>query len=200
MKMYCVLVRERRNMAAAKRRDLHLSDKVDILKQLESPGVTQASLAKRFGVSTSQVWHIVKFKGEILKQFDNGGNHEQKCQRSCKEEDVGSALFLWFQQKVAQGARLSGPLLKQKATELASAKGTEFTTSDGWLSRWKIRHNVVYKKNKEKNRMQTWEQLVIGKMTFLMQMKLLFIIADYLTKDIVRKDSILLEGRKPWTG
>ena len=37
-------------------------------------------------------------------------------------------------------------MLKQKATELASAKGTEFTPSDGWLSRWKTHHNVVYKK------------------------------------------------------
>ena len=86
-------------MAAAKRRDLCLSDKVDILKQLKSPGVTQASLAKRFGVSTSQVSRIVKGK-EILEQLDNGSNHKQKRQRSCKEEDVGSALFLWFQQEL----------------------------------------------------------------------------------------------------
>ena len=47
------MVREWENMAAAKCRDLCFSDKGDILKQLESPGVIQASLAKVFGVSTS---------------------------------------------------------------------------------------------------------------------------------------------------
>ena len=57
---------------------------MDILKQLESPDVTQASLAKIFGASASQVLGIVKAKGEIFQQFDNGGNREQKRQRSCK--------------------------------------------------------------------------------------------------------------------
>ena len=47
--------------------DICLSDKVDILKRLESPGVTQASLAKMFGISTSQVLGIVEAKGEILE-------------------------------------------------------------------------------------------------------------------------------------
>ena len=29
---------------------------------------------------------------------------------------------------------------------LACAQGSEFTPSDGWLSRWKARNNVVFKK------------------------------------------------------
>ena len=37
-------------------------------------------------------------------------------------------------------------MLKQKATELASAKDTDFTPSAGWLSRWNTQHNIVFKK------------------------------------------------------
>ena len=41
---------------------------------------------------------------------------------------------------------LSGPFLKQKACDLARTQGTDFIPSDGWLSRWKARHNIVFKK------------------------------------------------------
>ena len=56
-------------MAATKRVDLSLSGKAEILKQLELPGVTQVFLAKKFGISTSQVSLIVKAKEEIREQF-----------------------------------------------------------------------------------------------------------------------------------
>ena len=42
------------------------------------------------------------------------------------------------EQKLDQGARLSGPLLEQKACELACTQGTDCTPSDGWLTRWKV--------------------------------------------------------------
>ncbi|XP_070550158.1 tigger transposable element-derived protein 4-like [Ptychodera flava] len=125
-----------------------------------------ASAAKKFGVSTSQVSRLVKAKQQIFDQFDTG-NHNRKRQRAGKEEEVGSALFLWFQQKISQGARLSGPLLKQKATELAAAEGSEFTPSDGWLSRWKSRHNIAYKKEQGEKQnadfpaAQHWRQHII---------------------------------------
>ena len=50
-------------------------------------------------------------------------------EREGKEEDVGNALFLWFEQKLGQGARLSGPLLKQKACDFARTQGTDYTPS-----------------------------------------------------------------------
>ena len=62
--------------------------------------------------------------------------------------------FLWFEQKLRQGARLSGPLSKQNACELARTQGTDCTPSDGWLSGWKARHNIVFKK---RSRMRTSE-------------------------------------------
>ena len=85
-------------------------------------------------------------KDDFIRDFKSGGNRSQKRKREGNEEDVGNVLFLWFEQKLGQGARLSGLLSKQKACELARTQGTDCTPSDGWLSGWKARHNIVFKK------------------------------------------------------
>jgi hypothetical protein len=125
-------------MATSKCVDLSLADQVKIVNELKLPGITQVQVVKKFGVSTSQLSRIIKVKDDTIRDFEVGGSQTRKRQRASKENDVGDALFLWFQQKITQGAPLSGPLLKQKATELALTKGTDFTPSDGWLSRWKV--------------------------------------------------------------
>ena len=88
------------------------------MSELQLPRVTQASVVKKYGVSTSQVSHPSK-KEDLVRDFESGGNRSRKRKREGKEEDVGIALFLWFEQKLGQGARLSEPLLKQKACDLA---------------------------------------------------------------------------------
>ena len=45
---------------------------VVLLKELDSPGVKQAALARKFGVSISQVSRLAKAKEEILEQFESG--------------------------------------------------------------------------------------------------------------------------------
>ena len=115
----------------AKRKHLSLSKKVKIIKELELPG-TQASVAKKYGIFSSQVSHLAKNKVDLLCAFENGGNQSRKRKRERKEKEVGDALFLWFEQKLGQGTRLSGPILKKKATDLALILGTEFSPSNGW--------------------------------------------------------------------
>ena len=89
-----------------------------LVSELQLPRVSQASVAKKYGVSTSQVSHLSK-KEALDRDFESGGNRSRKRKREGKEEDVGIALFLWFEQKLGQGVRLSEPLLKQKACDLA---------------------------------------------------------------------------------
>ena len=109
-----------------KRVDLSLSEKVKLVSELELPGVTQVSVVKKYGVSTSQVSCPSK-KEDLIRDFESGGNRSQKRKREGKEEDVivGNALFLWFEQKLGLGAHLSGTLLK--ACDLARTKGTDYT-------------------------------------------------------------------------
>jgi len=48
-------------------------------------------------------------------------------------DEVEDALLLWLKQARTYGAPIGGPLLKQKANELAAELGHEgFHYSDGW--------------------------------------------------------------------
>ena len=124
--------------------DLSLAEKVKLVRESETPGVTQAHLARKYGVSTLQVSCLIKSKRELTKELENGGNEHQKRKHEAKEEDVGKALSLRFEQKATQGARFSVPVLKWKAIDLACAQGSGFSPSDGRLSRWKVRYNNVF--------------------------------------------------------
>jgi len=55
--------------SSRKRVDLPLKDKIKLIKKSEQHRITQASVAKEFGVSTSQVSRLMKAKEDILKQF-----------------------------------------------------------------------------------------------------------------------------------
>ena len=57
-----VLVRCANVQTMAKRVDLSLSEKVKLVRELEFPGVTQASVDKKYGVLTSQVSRLSKNK------------------------------------------------------------------------------------------------------------------------------------------
>ncbi|KII61330.1 hypothetical protein RF11_12744 [Thelohanellus kitauei] len=62
-----------------------------------------------------------------------------KIQRDWKDLDVEEALDQWFSILSGKG--------KAKSEELDTKLGrTDFNSTDGWLSRWKARHNIKFKK------------------------------------------------------
>lgn len=128
--------------------ELTLPKKVELLQCL-SRGATSKSVVKKFGVSKSQVYRLVKSKDRIFALYELGLGGQRKRdmrRRTCKEQVVSQALHVWYLQKVARGERLSGPMVKAKATELAAAKGRDFIPSGGWLERWKLRHDISFRK------------------------------------------------------
>ena len=60
--------------------------------------------------------------------------------------DADISLFQWFTAARAQLVPISGEVLKSKAEELSKELGSsEWTCSSGWLSRWKVCHNIKYR-------------------------------------------------------
>ncbi|KII72051.1 hypothetical protein RF11_16514 [Thelohanellus kitauei] len=46
-----------------------------------------------------------------------------------------------------KGVNINGPILKAKSEEFAEKRGrNDFKATDSWLSRWKARHNIKFKK------------------------------------------------------
>ena len=74
-----------------------------------------------------------------------------KCQSpSCKRQRLGrhpeadAALTTWFKDARSHDIPLSGPILQEKAIELAAV--SDFIPSTGWLRRWKARNAIRYRK------------------------------------------------------
>ncbi|NXU21937.1 TIGD3 protein, partial [Thalassarche chlororhynchos] len=127
--------------AASKRKELSLADRVKLLQALESSSASLSSVAKLFGISKSQAGRIGRRREQILADWHTNANPLRKRKREGKGGEVEDALFAWFRQALARGERLSGPILKAKAQELALSSGRDFEATDGWLCRWKTRHN-----------------------------------------------------------
>ncbi|XP_020370172.2 uncharacterized protein LOC109914975 isoform X1 [Rhincodon typus] len=131
-----------------KRTDLPLAEKVKVVAALQGPKASYASVAKMFNISKSQVGRISQNRERILEEWRQNANPNRKRKRKGKDIEVEDALLLWFQHAVAEGVRISGPMLKTKAKEFAEElRHDDFEPTDGWLSRWKARNNIVFKKD-----------------------------------------------------
>ncbi|KAI8480590.1 Tigger transposable element-derived protein 3 [Branchiostoma belcheri] len=136
------------NTPEKKRNDLSLADKVKVIQMLSSvPKMSQAEVAKKFGCSQSQVSRASKNKDAIMQQWESNLNPNRKRKREGKDGAVEEALYRWFISARARSVPLSGPILKEKAKSLAESMGDpDFNPSEGWLGRWKERHNISFRR------------------------------------------------------
>ena len=66
--------------------------------------------------------------------------------RGAKHDDIDSALHRWFVQARERKVPVSGHVLKEKAEKFAAALGVEeFHCSNGWIDRFKKRHDLKFK-------------------------------------------------------
>ncbi|XP_050338066.1 tigger transposable element-derived protein 4-like [Bactrocera neohumeralis] len=129
-------------MSALKRKCFSIEEKATIIHRLEA-GESNALLAKEFGVSHSTISTIKKNKSKIEPLF-NENVLKIKRVRVSSQDDVDKALLQWFKVQRNEGIPINGPILQEKANEFAkkfNISGFECSTS--WISRFKVRHNIV---------------------------------------------------------
>ncbi|XP_067833648.1 tigger transposable element-derived protein 3-like [Heptranchias perlo] len=130
---------------AAKNKELTLAEKMKVIEALSGPKISQRLLGRRFGVSQPQICRIIKNKEQLVSEWRNHVNPGRKRRRDGKAPPVEDALLRWFGQARAAGETVTGPAMKQAARSLAAALGREgFWPSNGWLSRFKMRHNIAF--------------------------------------------------------
>ena len=62
-------------------------------------------------------------------------------------DELNTVLYEWFKDATARMLPVSGPLLQEKARELAAQLGLDdFKTSNGWLEAFRRQHNIVFEK------------------------------------------------------
>ncbi|KAK7092862.1 hypothetical protein V1264_008545 [Littorina saxatilis] len=113
----------------------------------DNPSKLLKTIADDLDIPRTTLSSIKKDKVKIKQQYNSG---EQKASRfrirGSKYDDIDCALLQWFTEQRSSNVPLSGPLLKSKAEKLAREQGlADWTCSDGWLSRFKSRHNIVSK-------------------------------------------------------
>ena len=129
-----------------KRNDLALSDKFRVVELLDQ-GKTQTEIAKSLDCSQAQISRISRSRAEIRAEYESNTNPDRKRHRTGKAPDVENALNVWFADARARDIPINGSILAEKSEALAKLmKKDDFKATDGWLSRWKKRQNIGFKR------------------------------------------------------
>ncbi|KII66595.1 hypothetical protein RF11_03437 [Thelohanellus kitauei] len=119
--------------------DVTLSNKISLLDKIKSqPLNTSYRLLAEITAGP---------KSTISRVLRQESQRTFKIKREGKDPEVEEALDQWSSIVSGKGVSINGPILKAKSEELAKQLGrNDFKATDGWLSRWKARHNTKFKK------------------------------------------------------
>lgn len=146
MGFHCSSVNISATTSKRKRFDLTLADKYEVIGLLDRR-LSQSEIARRHGCSQSQVSRISKQREDIQQRYMTNPNPDRKRQRFGKSAEVELALSAWYDHAKSHDIPISGSILQEKARMFAfQLNQLDFEPSNGWLSRWKIRHGVSLKK------------------------------------------------------
>lgn len=127
-----------------KRCDRNLSERRNLLSKYdELPKMSQRDAAVQLKISQSTLNDLLKSRAKIVAGQEP---ETRKRKREGKSKTVDEALLVWFKQGTAMKAPINRSILMEKATSLGKEMGEDFQATDGWLTRWKGRHGIEYKK------------------------------------------------------
>ncbi|XP_069603529.1 tigger transposable element-derived protein 4-like [Ranitomeya imitator] len=122
---------------------LTLRDRISVIKENEA-GRSQRDLAREFHCSKTQIQATLANKAHYLRQWQENVNENSKRRRWQPYEDVNKAVLAWLYHARAAHFPISGPMLQEKALQIASQLGLHhFHASNGWLNKFRTRHNII---------------------------------------------------------
>ncbi|KAI5099209.1 hypothetical protein C0J45_11348 [Silurus meridionalis] len=123
-----------------------IEKKYEIILQLEK-GKKPADLSRQHGIPANTISGWKKKTGVIKETYEKSVfDPSRKKLRVAKHKDLEDAVFQWFTNTRATNLPVNGPLLMEKASILAAKLGhPDFKACQGWLDRFKKRHNIVFK-------------------------------------------------------
>ncbi|XP_022230707.2 tigger transposable element-derived protein 3 [Drosophila obscura] len=145
------------------RRLLSLSEKSEVIQVQEKEKLSVRDLARRFNIGKTQAAEILKNKGQIDAKLKSGVNgHLKKNCLSQQGSHIDELCFSWFNTARSENIRLSGQGVRTKAREIAQHLGyAGFSASDGWLQKWRKRHNIIFNSTRETLDVQQFECILV---------------------------------------
>ena len=130
------------------RNTLSLKQKYEVISMVtKNPGLSSRVLAERFKCGKTQISTILKNKETILELYESNMSSTARLSRKrCRESDfapINEALYSWYTLATSRNIYPAGPQLCEKAKQIAEQLNIpNFKASNGWLCRWKSRHNI----------------------------------------------------------
>jgi predicted DNA-binding protein YlxM (UPF0122 family) len=125
---------------------LTVRKKLEVVEAVERDKKSYSFVAKQFEISKSSVGTIIKRKNELLEYKKQNRNLEYKkiCMNPFSEE-LDQRVWKWFADARVQNILIHGEAIQAKALEVATILNPEmgFQASDGWLEKFKRRHNIT---------------------------------------------------------
>ena len=123
---------------------LTLAERVKVI-DLAEKGNSARAIARSLGVGKTQVQGILAKKTSILKSWKAGTNGKLQylAAKKNKNGDLNQLVWDWFTKARSRNFVITGPILQEKARELANDKGlTTFKASNGWLESFRKRYGA----------------------------------------------------------
>ena len=144
-----------------------LLDKYQALKDIET-GLSKKEVARKHDVPLSTLSTWFKNKEKIINAVTQGKGCKTKNVKGGRNDELDQAVYKYFLNLRSQNIPVSGPILKEKAMAYARQLNiSDFKGSDGWLDRWKARHNITFKtvageaKSCTPEMTASWEQTIL---------------------------------------
>jgi hypothetical protein len=132
-----------------KRKKLTMCDKLNVISEAEAhPNVPHIAMANRLGLPLSTLSKIMLSKEKIADTECKCGAQAKKRKKMKlrANDELVKILLEWFQQMRSGNVPINGPILREKAHEIALRLNIDnFKASNGWLHRLKLRHDVGYR-------------------------------------------------------
>jgi predicted DNA-binding protein YlxM (UPF0122 family) len=134
-------------MSSKNRHNLTLKEKMQIVDVYNVEKLSVRELAARFKIGKTQASVIIKKREELAAKWQSNTNVNQKRSFFKREGlNIDKLCYDWFIKARSKCIPISGPLLKSKAKEIAERLGyNKFSASDGWLHKFRNRHNIKFK-------------------------------------------------------
>ncbi|CAF3815120.1 unnamed protein product [Rotaria sordida] len=113
--------------------ELTLHEKVQLIyDNRDGNGLSQRKLAEKYNISLGSVSNILKRKTEYLKDYETNQNQTVKRKsRDVNVQTLDEQVSEWFVQQRAKGIPISGPILQEKARDIAESLGDQFASFKG---------------------------------------------------------------------
>lgn len=150
----------------SERKMLSLKEKIDILNGYKNENTLVRVLAKRqiienrinidkliwlvsirFDIGKTQTSLIVRNKEGLKARSITGENiNSEKNFINSKGKNIDAMVYDWFCKVWSQNTPLLGPIVQEKAREIALSLGVkDLAASNRWQQRFRSRHNIAFR-------------------------------------------------------